>query len=178
MPPLTLNICLSTSAAPQRAKRSLIRGTTRVTRLFGRSTTAREGWLQQPELHMVFNHFLRTETMPYHDPNSMKLSTDPILSSAATLDIGPGVKAQGLHRDDFIWQQTHTTPREKYSLGFDVGMGLLVPGVTTTVENGATKVQFSATKTASTKGFSPLTLFSLFPAPICGMIRGFQRVRR
>lgn len=70
----------------------------------------------------------------------MKLCTDPILSSAATLDIGPGVKAQGLHRDDFIWQQTHTTPREKYSLGSDVSMGLLVPGVNTTAENGATLV--------------------------------------
>lgn len=76
----------------------------------------------------------------------MKLSTDPILSSAATLDIGPGVKAQGLHRDDFIWQQTHTTPREKYSLGSDVSMGLLVPGVNTTAENGATLVYLSAAK--------------------------------
>lgn len=60
------------------------------------------------------------------------------------MDIGPGVKAQGLHRDDFIWQQTHTVPREEYSSGSDVSMGLLVPGVNTTAENGATVVTLSA----------------------------------
>ena len=136
----TLTICPNTNANPQRARRSLPRETSRVTRLFGRSKTAREGWLQQPNLHEVFNHFLRTESIPYQDPNSIKLSTNPILSSAATLDIGPGVKAQGLHRDDFIWQQTRTTPREKNSLGSDVSMGILVPGVNTNAHNGATLV--------------------------------------
>lgn len=45
------------------------------------------------------------------------------------MEIGPGVKAQGLYRDDFLWQQTHTVPRGKYSGGSDVRMGLLVPGV-------------------------------------------------
>ena len=97
-------------------------------------------------MHEVFNYFLRTEIISYHDPNSLKLSTDPILSSAATLDIGPGAKALGLHRDDFIWQQTHTMPREKYTAGSDVSMGLLVPGVITTAENGATLAKLSATK--------------------------------
>lgn len=141
-PPLLsrLAICPNSNATLQRAKRSLPRETSRVTRFFGRSKTAREGWLQQPKLHEIFNHFLRTETIPYDDPDSMKLSTDPILSSAATLDIGPGVRAQGLHRDHFIWQQTCTTSRDKYSLGSDVSMGLLVPGVNTTAANGATLV--------------------------------------
>ena len=69
-----------------------------------------------------------------------------ILSSAATLDIGPGVKAQGLHCDDFIWQRTHTVPREKYSSGSDVGMGLLIPGANTTAEDGATLVKLSIQK--------------------------------
>lgn len=153
-PSPNLTNCPTTNTSLQRAKRSLPRETTRVTRLFGRSTTAREGWLQQPNLHEVFNYFLRTETIPYHDPNSMKLGTDPILSSAATLDIGPGVKAQGLHRDDFIWQQTHMVPREKYSSGSDVSMGLLVPGVNTTTENGATLVKLSATKMVNGRGSS------------------------
>lgn len=146
--------CPNTDTSLQRSKHSLPRETTRVTRLFGRSTTAREGWLQQPTLHEVFNYFLRTETIPYHDPNSLKLSTDPILSSAATLDIGPGVKAQGLHRDDFIWQQTHTVPKERYSAGSDVSMGLLVPGVDTTAENGATLVKLSAAKIGEQDGLS------------------------
>lgn len=57
------------------------------------------------------------------------------------MDIGPGVKAQELHRDDFLWQQTHIRDRkEKYKVGSDMGLGLLVPGVETTKENGATLV--------------------------------------
>ncbi|KAL9031260.1 MAG: hypothetical protein Q9196_000698 [Gyalolechia fulgens] len=119
-----------------RASRSLPRETTRCTRLFGRSTTAREAWLQQPALLEMVNHFLRTESFPYQfqgDPaDAEKISTDAILSAAATMDIGPGVKAQVPHRDDFIWQTTHTSPcPDSYQLGRDVTMGLLVPGVKT-----------------------------------------------
>lgn len=54
------------------------------------------------------------------------------------------MRAQGLHRDDFIWQQTHhrggSGEKEGYALGSDVGMGLYVPGVGFTAENGATLV--------------------------------------
>ena len=58
------------------------------------------------------------------------------------MEICPGVKAQGLHRDDFIWQQTHAHRQEKYVPCSDVGMGLLVPGVKTSAANGATLVSF------------------------------------
>lgn len=69
------------------------------------------------------------------------MKTDAILSVASTLDIGPGVKAQTLHRDDHIWQQTHKrTDENEYQIGSDVAMGLLVPGIKTTAENGATLV--------------------------------------
>lgn len=58
------------------------------------------------------------------------------------MNIGPGVKAQDLHRDDFIWQQTHRAGNEEktYTLGSDVAVGLLIPGVKTTAANGATLV--------------------------------------
>lgn len=85
--------------------------------------------------------------MPYHwketeDPE--EFGTDPILSAATTLDICPGMTAQGLHRDDFIWQQTHEAEQESYRLGSDVGMGLLVAGIQTTKANGATLVRLRA----------------------------------
>lgn len=125
----------------QRSSRGLPRETTRCSRLFGRSETAREIWLQQPDLLQIINHFLRTVSQPYNFDDGVELVTDAILSAAATLDIGPGVKEQGLHRDDYLWQQTHAGREGKeYVLGPDVGMGLLVPGVKTTVENGATLV--------------------------------------
>lgn len=128
--------------AQQRALQSLPRETSRCYRLFGRSRTARENWLQQPAFLEILNHFLRTKTVPYNDSGATLIETDAILSSAATLDIGPGVKAQDLHRDDFIWQQTHTAKGgEGYQMGSDFSMGLLVPGVSTTKANGATLVE-------------------------------------
>lgn len=87
--------------------------------------------------------------MPYNDIGSTVIKTDAILSVAATLDIGPGVKAQNLHRDDFIWQQTHTVKEKgEYRMDSDVSMGLMVPGVDTTKANGATLVMTSLAMTA------------------------------
>ncbi|MCJ1281397.1 hypothetical protein MMC26_000716 [Xylographa opegraphella] len=124
-----------------RKSRSLPRETSRCTLLFGRSTTAREVWLQQPNLLRIINHFLRTVSVPYNDANGTELVSDAILSASATLDISPGVKAQDLHRDDFIWQQTHKAEDgATYRVGSDVAMGLLVPGVKTIAANGATLV--------------------------------------
>ena len=135
-------IVATTDDAQQRALQSLPRETSRCYRLFGRSATARESWLQQPAFLGILNHFLRTKTVPYNDNGSTVLETDAILSAAATLDIGPGVKAQDLHRDDFIWQQTHKAKGgEGYQMGSDFSMGLLVPGVNTTKANGATLVE-------------------------------------
>ncbi|KAM0798055.1 hypothetical protein BDR22DRAFT_823851 [Usnea florida] len=124
----------------EQASKSLPPETARCTRLFGRSTTAREIWLQQDSLQQVLAHFLRTVTKPYHwvDAAEGELATNPILSASATLDISPGVKAQGLHRDDWIWQQAHLQEQKRYLPGSDFGMGLLVPGVKTTAANGAT----------------------------------------
>ena len=91
----------------------------------------------------MVSHFLRTVTKPYHwKEEAGPLETDPILSAATTLDICPGVTAQDLHRDDFIWQQIHEVEQERYHLGSDAGMGLLVAGVQTTKANGATLVSF------------------------------------
>jgi ectoine hydroxylase-related dioxygenase (phytanoyl-CoA dioxygenase family) len=103
--------------------------------LFGRSKVAREEWLQQPALHSVLNHFLLTRTISFHSTDVIE--SRPILSAAATLDIAPGVKAQDIHRDDFIWHQVHKG-QDVYTVGRDLGMGLLVAGVDTTFENGAT----------------------------------------
>ena len=135
---------LKTDGSRQRASQSLPRETSRCYRLFGRSRTAREDWLQRPAFLEVLNYFLRTKSLPYNDNGSTVIETDAILSAAATLDIGPGTKAQDLHRDDFIWQQTHAAKEGPgYQMGSDVSMGLLVPGVNTTKANGATLVEKS-----------------------------------
>ncbi|KAL9602565.1 MAG: hypothetical protein Q9219_001709 [cf. Caloplaca sp. 3 TL-2023] len=102
------------------------------------ATTARETWLQQPAFLQILNHFLRTVTAPYNGDSSSRIGTDAILSASTTLEITPGVEAQTLHRDDFIWQHEHRAQSEGYEAGSDFGMGLLIPGVATTEGNGAT----------------------------------------
>lgn len=110
-------------------------GTVRCSRLFGRSTTAREKWLQQPVLITIIDYFLRTKSISYNSTDAVE--TGPILSTSATMDIWPGQVAQKLHRDDFIWHQTHS-PATVYQVGRDVGLGVLVAGVDTKAANGAT----------------------------------------
>lgn len=101
-----------------------------------------ESWLQQPAFLDILNHFLRTESAPYNDNDSTVIDTDFILSVAATLEIGLGVKARDFHRNDFIWQQTHTVKEgQGYQMVSDVSMDLKMPGVNTTRANGATLVE-------------------------------------
>jgi ectoine hydroxylase-related dioxygenase (phytanoyl-CoA dioxygenase family) len=83
----------------------------------------------------IISHLLGTTVTSYNTNNT--ITTDPILSASSTLDIGPGMSAQSLHRDDFIWQQRHTA-QATYEVGADMGLGILVAGIDTTVENGAT----------------------------------------
>lgn len=57
------------------------------------------------------------------------------------MEISPGEQAQELHRDDFIWQRTHSGYQGRYELGSDVGMGIIVAGTETRMCNGATVVR-------------------------------------
>jgi len=57
------------------------------------------------------------------------------------MEIGPGGKAQRLHRDDKNHHVDHfDQTKSGYRIGSDVSMSFLIPGVATTVENGATQV--------------------------------------
>lgn len=106
--------------------------------MFGRSSTAREILLQQPDFLKILRHFLATKSTIYNGGET-KINTDPILSASSTLYVGPGEQKQEVHRDDFIWQQEHEG-QATYKTGSDVGAGLLVAGTNTTYLNGATLV--------------------------------------
>ena len=115
--------------------------TRRCNRLIGRSPTAREKWLQRLELTRVVNHFVCKTTKSFYDDEVQIETTYPTLSLSVTLEIGPGAKGQRLHRDDRVYHNEH---RDQISTGYqqgsDVELGLLIAGVQTTVENGATLV--------------------------------------
>lgn len=58
------------------------------------------------------------------------------------MDIGPGAKAQRLHRDDKNFHVHHEDQTQTgYRKESDVEMGFLIPGVESTMEVGATKVR-------------------------------------
>lgn len=60
---------------------------------------------------------------------------------AFTILTEPGTQGTGYHRDDHIWQTTHTNQEVTgYRKGSDLGINLMVPGTDVAVENGATKV--------------------------------------
>ncbi|KAL8884512.1 MAG: hypothetical protein Q9192_006830 [Flavoplaca navasiana] len=128
------------AVAQERSSNGQPRGTIRCHRLFGRSRTAREKWMQRPEVHLILNSFLETTSIPYNDQGNCVIETEPILSSAATMQISPGEKAQDLHRDDFIWQRTHnnTTTGGNYKTASETSLGIIVAGSETTAANGAT----------------------------------------
>ncbi|KAK6823292.1 hypothetical protein RU639_006197 [Aspergillus parasiticus] len=108
--------------------------------LYGLSKTMREDIILQENVQSIVNHFLRTTNPPFVDLNSEPgRSTNAILSAASTIATRPGGKAQALHRDDSIWQKVHASQEDTgYCVGSDISMSLLVPGVTSTRENGAT----------------------------------------
>ncbi|KAK2823868.1 hypothetical protein FQN49_007540 [Arthroderma sp. PD_2] len=131
---------LLTKRKGEEARKALYNGRIYGGLLYGLSETAREKWILNPNLQLIVNHFLRTVNPPNVDKNSAPgRSTDAILSQANSILTLPGGAGQALHRDDSIWQKVHSNQEESdYCVGSDLGLALLVPGIQTTLSNGAT----------------------------------------
>jgi ectoine hydroxylase-related dioxygenase (phytanoyl-CoA dioxygenase family) len=115
--------------------------TRRCTRLVSRSQTVREQWLVSPVVDELTEYFLAKTTSNYYGAEKHTYTTHPILNISVTIETRPGSKAQRLHRDDKNFHVDHIDQTATgYQVGSDVGMGFLIPGVHTTVENGATQV--------------------------------------
>lgn len=113
--------------------------TKRCFRLIARSKTVREKFFSHPLYQQVCEHFLARTTTNYYDDKPTTYTSHPLLSMAMTMAIGPGGKAQRIHRDDKNHHATHIKS-DTYVMGNDVLVGLMVPTCATTVENGATQV--------------------------------------
>ena len=117
------------------------------TRLFGRSETAREKWMQNPSLRKILNHFLRTTTSSiYVDDTSGKpnFAVDPILSNSNTIVRLPGAPVAGFHRDSDPWQQfNYDRQKTGFMHGADIAATVLVPGIDMSAENGGTLVSMA-----------------------------------
>ncbi|KAF2469418.1 PhyH-domain-containing protein [Lindgomyces ingoldianus] len=83
---------------------------------------------------------IRRLTRPQQHGSQSRTSVSlPQLSTTVAFSVGPGTKAQGLHRDDDIYHTQHPAS-SKYHLGQDTMLCLFVAVKSCTNENGATRI--------------------------------------
>lgn len=96
--------------------------------------------LANPLFVEVSNRLLTTKTSSWLGSTEEHYVSLPQLNSTAVLAIGPGARAQDLHRDDILH---HTRlPRitaDQYTMDRDTALGIFLAASKTTVANGATR---------------------------------------
>ncbi len=94
-----------------------------------------------PLITKLLSVFVDKTTHNYYGETKHTYTSNAILNTGLTMRIGPGGKAQRLHRDDKNFHPDHVDQTKTgYRIGSDVQLSFLIPGVDTTVENGATQV--------------------------------------
>lgn len=114
----------------------------RCSRLVARSKTVRNEWLVDPLIDKLTRIFIDKTTSNYDNLTKHTYTSRAIIGTSVCLEMGPGAQAQRLHRDDKIHHAEHLDQTKSgYRVGSDMSMAFLVPGIETTVENGATQVR-------------------------------------
>lgn len=113
--------------------------TRRCANLAGRSPTVRDQWLVDPLVRACNAKFVDKTTNNYYGETKHTYTSEAQCTIAVTFEIGPGGKAQRMHRDDKNYHVDHPDQTETgYRYGSDVEMAFMIPGVLTTQDNGAT----------------------------------------
>jgi ectoine hydroxylase-related dioxygenase (phytanoyl-CoA dioxygenase family) len=113
--------------------------TRRCPNLCGRSKTAREVWLVDDLIRTLTAKFIDKTTSNYYGETKHTYTSEAICQIALTMEIGPGGKAQRLHRDDKNWHADHVDQTKTgYRFGSDVMMGFMIPGIRTTRASAGT----------------------------------------
>lgn len=114
--------------------------TRRVTGLFEKSKAFIEGVPANP-LYQDVCKALLTDVLPgYCGQKLENFVSRPQLNTNVIFSIGPGAKAQELHRDDSMHHnRTPEIAAAEYEIGRDTGVGCFVAGKKTTRANGATR---------------------------------------
>ncbi|KAM0190681.1 hypothetical protein ACHAPI_009207 [Fusarium lateritium] len=116
--------------------------TQRAPSLLGLSPTYARTQVMNPVYQQVVDHFLTTRSWFWWGDERKESVSKPYVHSCAAMMIGPGGKAQPLHRDDYISHNIHIDI-EKWDDERDVNresaVGLFVAGSKVTKENGGTQ---------------------------------------
>ncbi|EXJ78190.1 hypothetical protein A1O3_09351 [Capronia epimyces CBS 606.96] len=116
--------------------------TQRAPSLIARSPTYTRTQLMNPLYQKVCDHFLTTRSWFWWGDERKESVSKPYAHSCTAMRIGPGGKAQPLHRDDYI-NHTHHTEIDAWDDERDknreTAVGLFVAGSKVTKENGGTQ---------------------------------------
>ena len=107
--------------------------------MIGRSKTAREEWLVDPLIRQLNAEFIDRTTSNYYGETKHTYTSEAVCTVSLSFSIGPGAKAQRLHRDDKNYHAAHSDQTTSgYQKGSDIELAFFFPGVKTTRANGAT----------------------------------------
>ncbi|KAI1610495.1 hypothetical protein EDD36DRAFT_490737 [Exophiala viscosa] len=116
--------------------------TRKCTSLVRHSPTYTNRFLMHPLYQAVADHFLTTRNHFWWGNSWKESVSKPQAHTGAAMCIGPGAKAQPLHRDDYLHHNVHTEV-DIWDDGRDrmreSAVGLFVAGSDTSVANGATR---------------------------------------
>ncbi|KAM0355126.1 hypothetical protein ACHAPU_000986 [Fusarium lateritium] len=116
--------------------------TQRAPNLLGLSPTYARSQVMNPVYQQVVDHFLTTRSWFRWGDERKESISKPYVHSCAAMRIGPGGKAQPLHRDDYIGHNIHTDIEEwddERDRNRESAVGLFVAGTKVTKENGGTQ---------------------------------------
>lgn len=89
----------------------------------------------------VMDAFLSVQHVSWLGSKKFVVEEKPIVAMSSIFEVGPGMHAQDLHRDDSIWYSHKPEIRpEDYEFGRDYSISFFVAGTRTTRANGATRV--------------------------------------
>ncbi|CAI6334001.1 unnamed protein product [Periconia digitata] len=116
--------------------------TKRAASLLALSSTYALTQVMNPLYRAVCDHFLTTRSWFWWGDERKESVSRPYVHSCVAMRIGPGGKAQPLHRDDYIGHNIHSEVsewNEERDQNRETSIGLFVAGCKVTKENGGTQ---------------------------------------
>lgn len=114
--------------------------TRRVCGLAGKSQSFIEGIVGNALFQSISDTLLTSKLGCWIGETWEEHVSPPQLNNTIIFSVGPGARAQGLHRDDMVHHnKPRSIPVEEYKVGQDVGVGFFVAASRSTKENGATR---------------------------------------
>ncbi|KAL3433580.1 hypothetical protein BDV09DRAFT_186596 [Aspergillus tetrazonus] len=112
--------------------------TQRTPNLIAISPTYTRTQMMNPLFHQLCNHFLTTRSWNWWGDEWSETVSRPYISATSALRVGPGAKAQPLHRDDYV-SHNYIIESSMFNYRQQVSITMIVAGCKVTKENGGTQ---------------------------------------